>query len=294
MSATFDPQVIARFLNCPVVACEGRQYPVETRYLRFPSQRPIAVEAAAGAAMIAGETAGDVLVFLPGVGEIRRTHGELEQLPAVTDFEVVELYGELPVDKQEAALRPSSRRKMILSTNVAETSVTIPGVTAVVDTGYARILRCDPGVGLNRLELSRISRASADQRAGRAGRTAPGICLRLWSADEWRLFPEYEVPEIARLDLAGAVLQLHAWGESDVRAFPWFQKPPEAALDQAEILLRRLGAFDERGLTQLGRTLARLPVHPRLARLLVAAQRSGCLEQAASPGSRNVCPFAPQ
>ncbi len=281
MSATFDPDVIAKFLDCPVVSCEGRLFPVDVRYLRFPSQQPMHLEAAAGVASIASTTPGDVLVFLPGVGEIRRTRRELEQLAETFQFDLLELYGELPAERQEAALRPRDRRKVILATNVAETSVTIPGVTAVVDTGFARTMRCDPSVGLNRLELTRISRESADQRAGRAGRTEAGVCLRLWSADEWRMFKEHEVPEVARLDLTGAVLQLHAWGESDVRAFPWFQPPPLAALDQAESLLRRLGALSENGITDLGRSLARLPVHPRLARLLVEGQQRGCVELAA-------------
>lgn len=280
MSATFDPQVIAAFLGCPVVVSEGRLFPVAVRYLPFPSQRPLPVEAAAGVRAIAAESAGDILVFLPGVGEIRRTRKELETDGADHHFELRELYGELPADQQELVLRPSARRKIILATNVAETSVTVPGVTAVVDTGYARIMRCDAGVGLNRLDLCRISRASADQRAGRAGRLAPGTCLRLWAADEWRMFKEQESPEVSRLELSGALLQLHAWGERDPRAFPWFQAPPPAALDHAERLLERLGALHEGTLTPLGRQLAQLPVQPRLARLLCEGQRHRCVEQA--------------
>jgi ATP-dependent helicase HrpB len=282
MSATFDPQIIARFLGCPVITSEGRQFPVTINYLRFPSERSMPAEAAAAVVSLANETPGDLLVFLPGVGEIRRTRAELTRSENESHYEVIELYGELPADRQEKALQPSDRKKVILATNVAETSVTIPGVTAVVDTGFARIMKCDPSVGLNRLELTRISRASADQRAGRAGRTQAGSCLRLWSADEWRLFKEYETPEITRLDLAGTVLQLHAWGENNIRDFPWFQSPPQAALDQAEALLTRLGAFTDGALTELGQAMARLPVHPRLARLLIEGRQQGCSELAAS------------
>jgi ATP-dependent helicase HrpB len=226
MSATFDPRGIAEFLNCPVVTCEGRLFPVDIRYLRYPSQRPVHVETASGIESIVSSTSGDVLVFLPGVGEIRRTKEELGRLADQHELDVLELYGDLPADRQDEALRPRHRRKVILATNVAETSVTIPGITAVVDSGFARILRSDPSVGLNRLELTRISRAAADQRAGRAGRTEPGVCLRLWSADEWGRFRDQEVPEVSRIDLTAAVLQLHAWGESEIRGFPWFQPPP--------------------------------------------------------------------
>lgn len=283
MSATFDPERIAKFLDCSVVACEGRLFPVDVRYLRYPSSRSLSEEAASAVTTAISEAAGDVLVFLPGVGEIRRTTMELQKQEfesTLSDFDVLELYGELPIERQQEVLEPSDHRKVILATNVAETSITIPGVTAVIDSGYARSMRCDPAVGLNRLQLVRISRASADQRAGRAGRTQPGICLRLWSAEEWRLFADHEVPEVARLDLASAILQLHAWGENDVQVFPWFQTPPRSALDQAEALLQRLGAITPEGLTELGRDLARLPVHPRLARLLIEGHKRRCLESA--------------
>src|SRR5262249_35571008 len=155
---------------------------------------------------------------------------------------------------------------ILLATNVAETSVTVEGVTAVVDSGLVRRLRFDPAVGLDRLELARISRASAEQRAGRAGRTAPGLCVRLWSEHEHRALIEREEPEVLRLDMAGPALQLLAWGERDVAAFPWLQPPPRAALVEALALLERLGATDRNGLTAAGRAMAQLPVHPRLAR----------------------------
>ncbi|MGC3968143.1 MAG: ATP-dependent helicase C-terminal domain-containing protein [Pirellulales bacterium] len=178
-------------------------------------------------------------------------------------------------------LRPLDRRKVILSTNVAETSLTIDGVTAVVDSGWARVNRLDPWLGLNRLELTRISRASADQRAGRAGRTKPGRCLRLWTERDQQALRDFELPEIARVDLSDAVLQLLAWGEPDVRAFPWFEPPPAAALDQALTLLDAIDATNAGVLTDLGRRLAKLPLQPRLARLLDEGQRRGVGDRAA-------------
>jgi ATP-dependent helicase HrpB len=193
----------------------------------------------------------------------------------------VPLYGDLPAEQQDAALLPLDRRKIVLATNVAETSVTVEGVTGVVDTGLARLQVFDPSVGLDRLKLTPISRASADQRAGRAGRQAPGLCLRLWGSWEQAALPEREAPEIARVDLAGPALQLLSWGETDLAAFEWFEAPDPAALAAAERLLRQLSATDEHGVTPLGRILARLPVHPRLARLLVEGHRLGYPREAA-------------
>jgi ATP-dependent helicase HrpB len=164
---------------------------------------------------------------------------------------------------------------------VAETSVTIEGVTGVVDTGVARVMRLDPMLGLNRLEIERISLSSADQRAGRAGRTAPGVCLRLWTERQQQALAAFDTPEVQRVDLAGPALELLCWGERDLANFPWYEKPPAAALEQALALLRRLGAIDAGGVTRLGRSMARLPVHPRLARLLVEGHRLGCVERTA-------------
>src|SRR4029077_9390838 len=175
----------------------------------------------------------------------------------------------------------TDRCRAVLATNVAETSVTIDGVTAVVDSGAVRRLRFDPATGLDRLELGRVSRASADQRAGRAGRPAPGICLRLWPAWEQPALPERETPEIARVDLAGPALQLLAWGETDLAAFGWFEAPDPAVLDAATLLLRQLGAIGDHGVTALGRTMARLPVPPRLAPLFVEGHRRGHPREAA-------------
>jgi ATP-dependent helicase HrpB len=226
-------------------------------------------------------TTGDILVFLPGVGEIRQAEGNLEGLAANHTLLVMPLYGDMPLSEQQAVLRPATLRKVVLATNVAETSLTINGVTAVVDSGMARINRLDPELGFNRLELSRISKASAAQRAGRAGRTAPGACLRLWSEREHLSLTDFELPEIERVELSECVLQLIAWGEHDLRAFPWFEKPPEAALDRAVELLDSLGATSSGKLTDLGRTMAGLPLPPRLARLLLEGAGRGQARRAA-------------
>jgi ATP-dependent helicase HrpB len=293
MSATLDPGPVAEYLGgCPVIRSEGRLFPVEIQYLegagrldnrldpRAPD-RSLPELAAAGVRRVLPASEGDVLVFLPGVGEIQRTADLLAPLAAERDLAVLPLYGDLPAERQDEVLRPLARRKVVLATNVAETSLTIDGVTAVVDTGYARRLRYDAATGLDRLELGRISRASADQRAGRAGRQAPGLCLRLWASWEHAALPERETPEIARVDLTGPALQLLSWGETDLAAFDWFEAPDPAALAAAERLLRQLGATDGHGVTPLGRTLARLPVHPRLARLLAEGHRLGYPREAA-------------
>jgi len=282
MSATLDPGPVAAFLgNCPTIESRGRLYPVDILYIDRPDDRPLPAQIAAGVRRVLAATPGDVLAFLPGGGEIQRSAEALTGLAAEQDLAVLPLYGDLPAERQDAVLRPSSQRKVVLATNVAETSITVDGVTAVVDSGAVRRLRFDPATGLDRLELGKISRASADQRAGRAGRQAPGICLRLWPAWEQATLPERETPEIARVDLAGPALQLLAWGEPDLAAFDWFERPDPAALATAILLLRQLGAIDNRGVTALGRTMARLPVHPRLGRLLVEGQRHGRAREAA-------------
>jgi ATP-dependent helicase HrpB len=226
-------------------------------------------------------TPGDLLVFLPGLYEIHQCARQLDDLARASNLAVLPLHGELPSEKQDAALSPLDRRKVVLATNVAETSVTVEGITGVVDTGLARLLMYDPALGLDRLRLLPISRASADQRAGRAGRTRPGVCVRLWSEGSQRSRPEQTEPEIRRVDLAGAVLQLLCLGEADMLRFPWLEPPREAAVQQALTLLRKLGALDGAGVTKLGRWLARLPVHPRIARLLIEGQQQGEPERVA-------------
>lgn len=281
MSATLDPEPIARYLgNCPIVECEGRSYPVEIRYQSYPAETWLSVQAARGVEQVIRQTSGDVLVFLPGVREIRQTQDELRGLAEQSDLTVLPLYGDLSAADQDRVFATAGRRKVVLATNVAETSITIPGITAVVDTGVARVLQFDANLGLNRLELKPISKAAADQRAGRAGRTEAGVCLRLWPEAAHRHRAERETAEIHRVDLSGTVLQLLDWGEADLSAFPWFEPPALSALDSARGLLERLGACDASGITALGRQLVRLPVAPRIARLLIAAGQAGQLSRA--------------
>jgi ATP-dependent helicase HrpB len=276
MSATFDTGPVAAYLDdCPVLTAEGRSYPVEITHEPRPHHQPWPVAAARAVERLLGRTEGDVLVFLPGLAEIRQTARELEGVAEAHGLAVLPLHGDLPAEQQDAALLPAGRRKVVLATNVAETSVTVEGITGVVDTGLARTLNFDARVGLDRLVLGPISRASADQRAGRAGRLCPGVCVRLWSEAAHRARPAQTEPEVRRVDLTGAVLHLLCLGEADLAHFPWLDPPGEAALARALTLLRRLGAVDEAGITGLGRRLARLPVHPRLARLLVEGQRLG-------------------
>jgi ATP-dependent helicase HrpB len=276
MSATLEPAPIAAYLGgCPVVESAGRLHPVCIDYDPAPVTVGLDVRVERAVERMLEQSPGDVLVFLPGVGEIERASETLAGLARRRDLEVMPLYGDLSAEAQDRVLAATPRRKIVLSTNVAETSITIEGITAVVDTGLVRKLRFNPGVGLNRLELMRVSRAAADQRAGRAGRTAPGTCLRLWSPAEHRTLAASDTPEIHRLDLAGPVLELFCWGRPDVRAFDWFEPPAPAQVDHALSLLERLGAIDRHGITAPGRTMARLPVQPRLARLLVDGHRLG-------------------
>jgi ATP-dependent helicase HrpB len=282
MSATLDPGPVAAFLGgCPTIESRGRLHPVEILHADRPDDRSLPGQIAAGVRRLLAATPGDLLAFLPGVGEIQRSAEALAPLAAAQGLAVLPLYGDLPAERQDEVLRPLDRRKVVLATNVAESSITVDGVTAVIDSGLVRRLRFDPASGLDRLELGRVSRASADQRAGRAGRQAPGICLRLWPAFEHAALPERETPEIARVDLAGPALQLASWGESDLAAFDWFEAPPAAALESALALLRQLGALGDTGVSAIGRLLARLPVHPRLGRLLVEGHRLGHPREAA-------------
>jgi ATP-dependent helicase HrpB len=266
MSATIDAARIAAFLDdCPVIDVPGRLHPLEIDYA------PGASLAEAAAGLVAGGH-GDVLGFLPGAPEIRRAERQLRPLlPESVD--VVPLHGSLDAEAQDRAIRPGPRRRVILATNIAETSLTVPGVTAVVDTGLHKVARYDPERGIDSLEVERITADSADQRAGRAGRVGPGRVRRLWDARD-RLRPHRE-PEILRVDLAAAALDVIGWG-GDPRTLDWFEAPPPEAVDAALALLARLGAVERAPgapprLTPLGRTLGRLPLHPRLGRILVAA-----------------------
>lgn len=286
LSATLDPSPISEYLEgCPVLEVEGRPYPVEVRHAERPAPRdprgiPKAVAEAVRSAF--DEARGHALVFLPGIGEIRRASRELEAFARSRDAVVLPLHGGLRLEDQERALAPSPKRKIILATNVAETSLTVEGVDLVVDAGFARVLRHDPRHGIDRLELVRASRRSAEQRAGRAGRTGPGRALRLWTEEEHRALPESEVPEIRRVDLSGAVLELKARGVAKPEEFSWFEAPDRAALERAEGLLVELGALERTGgpLTEVGRAMLEIPAHPRIARILAAARERGVLEGA--------------
>jgi len=259
MSATLDAGEVARYLDgCPVIEVPGRPYPVEVRY----EPRMTLVQAVRSAL---GGPGGHVLCFLPGAPEIRRVQAELGE---VAGSRVLPLHGTLPAEEQDLALAPSAERKVILATNVAETSLTVEGVAFVIDSGQHKVLRYDASRGLDRLELERIPADSAEQRAGRAGRTGPGRVVRLWDERD-RLRPRRE-PEIERVDLARPLLDVLAWG-GDPAAFEWFEAPPAERLEAAMGLLRRLGAVLESRLTADGEAMHRLPVHPRLARVLLAA-----------------------
>jgi ATP-dependent helicase HrpB len=278
MSATVDADPVSAYLGgCPVVASEGRAFPVEIAYRSRRADTPL-IEAVGDAVReVLDEMTGDVLVFLPGLREIRQA----AEVLAGVDAEVLPLHGELPPEQQDRALLKLARRKVVLATNVAETSVTVEGVTAVVDSGLARQMEFEPAVGMDRLRLVPISRASADQRAGRAGRTQPGVCVRLWDEASHRSRPEQTVPEIRRVDLCGAVLQLIALGESDAARFPWLDAPRPEAIAQSVQLLEQLGLMGGNAITDLGRAAAGLPVHPRLGRLLLEGRRLGCPDRAA-------------
>ena len=288
MSATLDAEPVARLLAtaggpCPVVSAQGRMFPVETRYLRHADPRGLVELVSATVPEAIRGTRGHVLVFLPGVGEILQCQRELSTALERQGHDVLTLFGDLPPEQQDRVLADTGRRKVILSTNVAETSLTIPGVTAVVDSGLARQSRVAAATGLPRLDLVPISKAAADQRAGRAGRTEPGVCWRLWNEAQQQHRPAVEPPEVLRGDLASPLLQLLAVGEE--RDFAWLDAPPQEALAHAHGLLERLGAAatDDTGrlrITPLGANLARLPAHPRLARLLLAGARHGVLQEA--------------
>ena len=286
MSATMEAEPIARFLgDAPIVRVEGRSYPVEVRY-RGSSSAPLPEQVASAIeeAIAADPDPGDVLAFLPGVEEIRRAGRHLAPWASREGVLVVPLHGSLTGEEQDRAIRPGDRRKVILATNIAETSLTIDGVATVVDGGLARFASHDPARGLDRLELGRISRASADQRAGRAGRTRPGRCIRLWSEREHRGLSESDLPEVRRVDLCGTVLALHAWGHADPARFGWFEPPEPEALAAADRLLTMLGALDEAdgSITRLGRRLLDVPAHPRLGRLLIASAERGFVREGAA------------
>lgn len=285
MSATLQAAPVAALLGgAQVITAEGRSFPVATQYLPSRADEPLPLAVAGAVRRALAETPGDVLVFLPGSGEIRRVAEHLAGIHAAPAVTVRTLYGDLSREEQDAAIRPSPRgqRKVLLSTNIAETSLTIEGITAVVDSGLERRAKFDPNTGLGSLVTDWISRASADQRQGRAGRLGPGVCYRLWGEARQRSLLPATPPEIVATDLAPLALELAAWGIADPAALRWLDAPPAGAFAQARTLLASLGALDPVGLiTPHGKVLQRLGVHPRLGHLLLYA-RDGRLEGTAA------------
>ena len=280
MSATMDAQPVSGLLGgAPIITGQGRMYPVELQYLpplpQFDSSRPdhLARTTVRAIRRIVGREQGDILVFLPGVGEINRVR---QRLSGLADCIVRPLHGNLKPAEQEQAIQPdpAGRRRIILATTIAETSVTIEGVTVVVDCGWKRVPRFDANSGLSRLETVRISRASAEQRAGRAGRLGPGSCYRLWNMGVDAGLSQFDLPEIRQADLAPLALELANWGVQDAGQLSWLDPPPDSSLQQGRELLLRLGGIEKKGLiTPLGRKMAALPLHPRLARMVLLAGR---------------------
>ena len=308
MSATLDAEPVAEYLGsakcevrganstpltsplsprpspCPILISEGSSFPVEVRYLDHHDERPIAEQAADAVENVVNSTEpGDVLVFMPGMGEINSTIGALRAARMNERCAFIPLHGELPPDEQDLAFAPHPLRKIVVATNVAETSVTIDGIRHVVDGGVARVARYDAERGIGTLALEEISRASADQRKGRAGRTAPGTCHRLWTESGNLNRPKRNTPEIQRSDLAEVVLLLHSLGIKRAATFDWLDKPDPQAVERAETLLHILGAIDpgSEQLTPTGRQMLRLPMHPRYSRMLVEASQRGCVPAAA-------------
>jgi ATP-dependent RNA helicase HrpB len=279
MSATIDGARIAAALDsAPVITSEGRAFEVETRYLGRDPAKPVEPQVADAVLRALRAETGSVLVFLPGVAEIRRTETLLRERVADPAVDVFALHGTLDFDAQDRAIAPAAagRRKVVLATSIAETSLTIEGVRVVVDSGLARVPRYEPDVGLTRLETVRVSRAAADQRCGRAGRTAPGVCYRLWDEPQTASLEPYAQPEILAADLSALVLDLAQWGVADPAKLTFLDPPPAPSLNEARTLLTALGAIDGAGrITPEGKLLNRLPLPPRLARMVVDAGRGG-------------------
>ena len=302
MSATLEAALLRDYLEpCLALESHGRTFPVDIEYAATPAyldQQPAWEQAAdAFAEFVRGGGQGDVLIFMPGGFEIAQTLEALRRREESRGFVLLPLHGELTARDQDAAVATYERRKVVVATNVAETSLTIDGIRCVIDSGLARIPRYDPHRGINTLLIEKISRASAEQRAGRAGRTAPGVCLRLWSAEEHRHRPPQELPEVKRLDLAEVVLTLKAAGVRDLGAFRWLEAPEAHALRHAEELLADLGALRRpppapdasaegaagsppSEITEIGRKMLAFPLHPRYARMLLGARDYGCVYDA--------------
>lgn len=285
MSATLDGARVAKLLgDAPVVESEGRAFPVETRYLGRKADAPIERQMADAIASALRADSGSVLAFLPGAAEIRRTQNFLGERVHDASIEIVPLFGALDAAVQDRAIAPAPKgtRKVVLATSIAETSLTIEGVRIVVDSGLARVPRYEPDIGLTRLETVRASRAAVDQRRGRAGRTEPGVCYRLWDEPQTASLAAYTQPEILSADLSSLVLDLAQWGVSDPAALSFLDPPPQPAWKEAKSLLTELNALDDDGrITAEGKSLRSLALPPRLARMIVDSHRAGNGEAAA-------------
>lgn len=284
MSATLDTAPLARHLGeAEVIAASAPLWPVATSCRRRPARAPLPAQAAEAVRRALAETRGGILVFLPGEGEIRRAAALLREGEWPPEADLHLLYGALPAAAQDAAVEPApaGRRKVVLATSIAESSLTISDIRVVIDGGWMRVARFSPAAGMSRLETVRVTRDRADQRRGRAGRLGPGICLRLWDEATDRSLAAQAPPEIVDADLASLRLQCAAWGVAEREELPWLTPPPEAAWRQATELLRELGALDAGGrITARGRELALLPSHPRLAHMIRLAEEAGCPRQA--------------
>ncbi|HEY3291152.1 MAG TPA: helicase-related protein, partial [Anaerolineae bacterium] len=285
MSATLDSAPISEYLGgCPLLESTGRAYPVEIHYADWQDERPVWELAAEKTADILRDTtSGDILIFMPGTYEIVRTIEELRHSKIKSDVVIIPLHGELSPQDQDRAFAPSSYRRIIVSTNVAETSVTLPGIRYVIDSGLARIARYDVKHGMSQLPIEPISRASAEQRTGRAGRLGPGECYRLWTRANHEARPERNTAEIQRMELAEVVLLRHSFGVVDAEHFDFLDKPDAVNVHRAEVLLESLGAIsaEPHRITAIGREMQRLPVHPRYARMLIEAVKLGCVREVA-------------
>ncbi|MBI9059816.1 MAG: ATP-dependent helicase HrpB [Labilibaculum sp.] len=275
MSATLDMPKLKNILNAPSIVSEGRQYPVEIKYTGETDPYLLAELTASVVGKAVNEQSGDILVFLPGEAEIKSCEEILKRKHS--GISIHPLYGQLPAGKQYAAIMPhkEGKRKIILSTSIAETSLTIEGITSVVDCGFGRTLQFNPNTGLSKLETVEITCDSADQRAGRAGRLAPGVCYRMWTKATHLRLKEHRVPEIEQADLTSLVLEMAKWGVDDINSLTWLSPPPKGSIAQARELLHQLDALNNGQITKHGKTIHQLPCHPRLAHMLLMAKEEG-------------------
>ncbi len=285
MSATLDSERLSTHLDSgPVISTKGRMFSVDVVHLGKASRFTLADDTVKAIRQALSDVKGSLLVFLPGEGEIRRVEEQLLRADIAANIDVRPLYGAMTLQAQDEAIQasPQGRRKIVLATTIAETSLTIEGIEAVIDTGLKRVPRFDPAAGMTSLETVRVSQASAEQRKGRAGRLGPGRCYRLWPEVETRALAAHDEPEIRSADLSGLVLEMARWGVTALDGLPWFELPPRAAFAQAQDLLKRLGALDaSNAITAHGRAMAELPLHPRLSHMVVAGKAKGAGRSAA-------------